>query len=177
MNVGVLGEAMIGVSGVSQYLKQLERIGVVRRERAGCYVNYMPDMRRARPKVRQFVEALVAGAGKVNLVPLGPVFGALMNNPFRARVVTAVAQVGAIPALEICEKTHHPVWHLERDLRMAVDAGLIDSDDSEAACATYHYVESAVPVRFALVTRTASPSAMAYFAWTTCCEEESSSQR
>ena len=155
VNVGVLGEAMkpsgLGVSGVSQYLKQLERIGVVRRERAGCYVNYMPDTRRARPKVRQFVEALVAGTGKDDLVPLEPVFGALMN-PFRARVVSAVAQAGAIPAAEICERTHHPSRHLGRDLRMAVDAGLIDPDDSEATCATYHYVEPADPLSRLLVS-------------------------
>ena len=62
-------------------------------------------------------------------------------NPFRALVVAAGAQAGAIPAAEICERTHHSVRRLGRDLRMAVDAGLIDPDDSEATCATYHYVE------------------------------------
>ena len=64
INVGYLADDMqnsgLGLSGVSQYLKQLERLGVVRRVRAGRYVNYEMDLRRADPKVRTAVEAIFA---------------------------------------------------------------------------------------------------------------------
>lgn len=155
INVGYLADDMqnsgLGVSGVSQYLKQLERLGVIRRVRAGRYVNYEADMRRADPKVCTAVEAIVPAVKKGGVDVLLPVFGALMN-PFRARVVAAVAKAGAIPATEICEKTEHQVKYLKRDLQPAVDAGLLDPDDSDTALAVYHYVEPLDPVVRVLVS-------------------------
>ena len=144
INVGYLADDMqnsgLGLSGVSQYLKQLERLGVVRRIRAGRYVNYEMDMRRADPKVRTAVEAIIAAVRKGKSATLLPVFGALMN-PFRAGVVAAVAKAGAIPSEEICAKTEHQMKYLKRDLQAAVDAGLLDPDDSDTEHAIYHFVE------------------------------------
>ena len=145
INVGYLADDMqnsgLGLFGVSQYLKQLQRLGVLRRVRAGRYVNYEMDIRRADSKVRTAVEAIVAAVRKGKGEALLPVFGALMN-PFRARVVAAVAKAGAIPAEEICAKTEHQVKYLKRDLQAAVDARLLDPDDSDTELAVYHFVES-----------------------------------
>jgi len=155
INVGYLADDMqdsgLGLSGVSQYLKQLERLGIVRRVRAGKYVNYEADTRRADPKVREAVAAIVPAVRKKGSAALLPVFGALMN-PFRAGVVAAVAKAGAIPAEEICEKTNHQMKYLKRDLQEAVDAGLLDPDDSETAVAMYRYVEPRDPVARQIVS-------------------------
>jgi len=154
MNVGFLADEMrqegLGVSAVSQYLMQLERLGIVRRVRAGRYVNYVVDMRRAHPKVRHAVEAIVA-AGRNGCAGFAPVFGVLMN-PFRAAVVAAVAKKGAISAVDICEKTLHQLKYLKRDLQAAVDAGLLYPDDSETALAVYRYVEPSDPTVRLLVS-------------------------
>lgn len=143
MNVGWLADEMegkgLGVSGVSQYLKQLERLGVVRRVRAGRYVNYEADTQRADPKVRTAVEAIVTAVTEERPGVLLPVFAALMN-PFRAGVVAAVAKAGAISAHEICERTEHQMKYLKRDLQAAVDAGILDPDDSEISRAVYRYI-------------------------------------
>lgn len=153
MNVGLLADEMrplgLGVSAVSQYLRQLERLGVVRRERAGRYVNYVADVRRAHPKVRRAVEAVVAAAGKGD--GLTPIFAALMN-PFRARAVAAVAKAGALSATDLCAKLRHQTKYLKRDLREAVDAGLLVADDTETALATYCYIVPADPTAQLLVS-------------------------
>lgn len=155
MNVGLLADQMrmsgLGVSGVSQYLKQLERLGLVRRMRTGLYVNYLAEAKRATPKVRKALEAIVASAGKDFRVDYAPIFGVLMN-PFRARVVSAVAQAGAISAEEICDKTNHPMKYLKRDLKAAVEAGVLTADDSDVKCAVYRYVEPANPTARLLIS-------------------------
>lgn len=149
MNVGVLAGEMLRfglcLSGVSQYLRQFERLGVIRRERAGRYVNYLPDARSASPRVRNAVEAIVKASKSSNVKACIPAFAALMN-PFRARVVAAVAHAGSISAVEICEKTNHSRKHLVRDLRAALDAGLLTVDDSDVDFATYRYVQSSDPI-------------------------------
>ena len=152
VNVGILADEMFSrglvLSGVSQYLKQLESLGVVRRYRAGRYVNYFPDLSRATADVRTVVEAIVARKG--SLKPLAPCFAALMN-PFRAKVVAALRKAGEISAVEICEKTEHQLRYLKRDLKAAEDAGLVWSDDSEPALAVYHYCEPSDPIARLLV--------------------------
>lgn len=153
VNVGVLADEMLSrglvMSGVSQYLKQLESIGVIRRSRAGRYVNYFPDLRNAAQDVRAVVEALVARKGDYEA--LLPYFAALMN-PFRAKVVAAVCKAGAIPAVEICEKTEHQLRYLKRDLQAAVDAGLLWADDSEPSMAVYHFDKPTDPIAELLVS-------------------------
>jgi len=155
MNVSILASDMqmsgLGLSGVSQYLKQLERLGLLRRMRSGLYVNYYADAKEALPKVRQALNAIVASAGKDWRVPCAPVFGVLMN-PIRARIVAAVAQAGAISAREICEHTNHPMKYLKRDLRPAVEVGLLTADDSDPSVAVYRYIEPQDPTVRLLVS-------------------------
>ena len=141
INVGVLVDELsqsgIGQSGVSQYLKQLASMGVIRRVRAGRYVNYVcadaPD-----PAVRQVAEAVVQRMNNGRGRDFAYVFG-VMANPFRARVVADVAKAGAISAEEICNRLEHQMKYLKRDLQCAVDAGLLSVDDSDSEFATYRY--------------------------------------
>ena len=143
VNVGVLADDLslsgIGQSGVSQYLKQLASTGVVRRVRAGRYVNYVrcdpPG-----PAVRKAVEAIVQRMKKSRDRDFAYIFNVMMN-PFRARVLAAVAKAGAIPATEICERLEHQIKYLKRDLQCAVDAGILSVDDSDSQLAVYRYVE------------------------------------
>ena len=143
INVGVLADEMdrkgLVPSGVSHYLKELESVGVIRRSRAGRYVNYYPDPKNASPDVKLVVEEFVSHNGRLEEEALDAVFGALMN-PFRARVIAALSTAGSIPSLEICQKTGHQPRYLKRDLQAAVDANLIWADDSGTACAVYHFV-------------------------------------
>ena len=147
MNVGILADEMsrrgLVLSGVSQYLKQFESLGVIRRSRAGRYVNYFPDMKCASADVKAVVEAVVSRKGNVS--GLAPCFAALMN-PFRAKVIAALRQAGEISGVEICSKTEHQLRHLKRDLQAAVDAGLIWADDAEPSLAVYHFREHPDPI-------------------------------
>lgn len=139
-NVSILADEMeqsgLGLSGVSQYLKQLEAFHVIRRERAGRYVNYLPDLSKADLKVCAAVELIIANAKKRK--SFEGIFAALMN-PFRARVVAAVAAAGEISGEEICAKTNHQMKYLKRDLQDAVEAGILDPSDSEPRAAVYRY--------------------------------------
>lgn len=154
LNVGVLvsdlDRAGIGQSGVSQYLKQLASIGVIRRVRAGRYVNYIASKSPCRA-VQVATEAIVSRLqteGDADFVRYLPV----LMNPFRAKVVAAVAKAGRIPALEICEKLEHNPKYLKRDLQEAVDAGLLITDDSAVTLAEYGYAEPSDPVARLLIS-------------------------
>ena len=153
-NVGVLadelGRSGIGQSGVSQYLKQLASAGIIRRVRAGRYVNYVPG-KAPDPAVRKATTAIVDRMMNGKVRDFAYVFDVLMN-PFRAKVVAAVAKAGAIPALEICEKLEHQAKHLRRDLQCALDAGLLTVDDSDVGCAVYRYVAPSDPLVELLVS-------------------------
>jgi len=63
VNVGALADEMCSrglvPSGVSQYLKELEGIGIIRRSRAGRYVNYYPSPQNASSDVRLAVKKLI----------------------------------------------------------------------------------------------------------------------
>lgn len=136
-NVGLLADEMsprgLGLSGVSQYLRQLEQIGLVRRYRAGRFVNYVGDMRSASPSVRK-AAGLVLERLKRDDGGLCRVFDVL-RNPFRARVVSALSAGRILSTAEICGKTGHNPKVLKRDLQAAVDAGLVATDGE-----TYRYV-------------------------------------
>jgi len=129
-NVGLLADEMhqkgLGMAGVSQYLRQLEQIGIVRRYRAGRYVNYVGDARAANPAVRKALE-LVLGRMRRGKGGFERVFGVL-RNPFRAAVVSALSKGRRLSAATICDRTGHNIKVLKRDLQEALDAGLIETD-------------------------------------------------
>ena len=54
-------------------------------------------------------------------------------------LVAAVAAAGEISGEEICEKTNHQMKYLKRDLLAAVEAGILDPDDSDLRVAVYRY--------------------------------------
>ena len=56
--VDMLSDAGLNQSGVSQYLKQMEQLGVIRREQAGRYVNYKADTQRANERVARAVRLI-----------------------------------------------------------------------------------------------------------------------
>ena len=152
VNVGVLADEMsprgLVLSAVSQYLKQLESLGAVRRVRAGRYVNYFPNDA-ASADIRSVIATIAARKG--NCRTLAPYFAALMN-PFRAKVVAALRKAGKISGVEICERTEHQLRYLKRDLQAAVDAGLVWADDSEPSLAVYRFCEPTDPVARLLVS-------------------------
>jgi len=147
-NVGLLADEMgargLVLSGVSQYLRQIEDTGIVRRSRSGRFVNYLPDPSQAPTDVRQVLEAFLKRTEKGDDAPLDDVFAALMN-PFRARVVAMLAKAGSMSAVDICERTGHVLQYLKRDLKPAERAGLVVPDDTVAALAVYRYLRPADP--------------------------------
>jgi len=134
INVGLLVDEMtkhgIKQSCVSQYLKQLEGVGVIVRRRVGKYANYFADCSNAPANVRNAVREIMRYHDRHPRYDVGPVLGVLMN-PFRAAVVRAVANAGRMSGPTICVKFAHQPKYLKRDLQAAVDAGLFAMDDSE----------------------------------------------
>ena len=126
-NVGWLVECMNGkleAPAVTQYLKQIECIGLLRRERCGRYVNYYDDMREAAANVRD-VAALI----RSEIMASGSyddrgMFRALMN-AFRARVCHYLLNGGNADKRDICHRFRHLGKYLARDLQPAVESGLL----------------------------------------------------
>lgn len=151
-NVSLLADEMqksgLCLSGVSQYLKQLEDFGVIKRMREGRYVNYVGDVRNADPRVRAAVELIVANESK--RMEFRGVYAAMMN-PFRARAIALVAESDEMTGEELCEKTNHQLKYLKRDLKEAVDTGLIVADDSDPYAAVYRYQAPDNPIARRLV--------------------------
>jgi len=126
-NVGYLVEHMrnrIEPPAVTQYLRQLERIGLLRRERCGKYVNYLDDMREASPFVREVVQMIRKETKTRGSYDDNGLFRALMN-AFRARVCHYLLKGGDGAKSVICDRFYHFSKHLARDLQPAVASGLL----------------------------------------------------
>ena len=126
-NVGWLVERMRGkleAPAVTQYLKQIELLGLLRRERCGRYVNYYDDMREAAANVRE-VAALIRSVIRASgFYDDQGMFRALMN-AFRARVCHYLLNGGNGDKHEICERFRHIGKYLARDLQPAIESGLL----------------------------------------------------
>ena len=126
-NVGWLVERMRGkleAPAVTQYLKQIEWLGLLRRERCGRYVNYYDDMREASANVREvalLIRSEIRASGSYDDKGM---FRALMN-AFRARVCHYLLNGGNGDKHEICERFRHIGKYLARDLQPAVESGLL----------------------------------------------------
>jgi len=126
-NVGWLVECMRGkleAPAVTQYLKQIEWIGLLRRERRGRYVNYYDDMRGAVANVRDVATLIRTEVKTSGFYDDRGMFRALMN-AFRARVCHYLLNGGNGDKGNICERFQHVDKYLARDLRPAVEAGLL----------------------------------------------------
>ena len=153
-NVGVLvdelSHAGLNQSGVSQYLKQLKQIGVIRRERAGRYVNYCVDRVSCGADVAEVVQQIVGRIKENGDMDFIRFFGVLMN-PFRAAVIADLAAGSSGVPDEICARFKHIKKYLRRDLQIALDEGLLTVDDSSESFGVYSYVKPADPIVARLV--------------------------
>jgi len=140
VNVGIAQDKSgVGVSGTSQYLKQLEDLGILRRERSGKYVNYIADWSAAPAPIAEIAAMLKARFKKgEDVESLVPYFNALMN-PFRARVVKYLAKGGDGSKEAIADKFTKFSKTLDRDLKSAVTVGLLTCDDADEGVGTYAY--------------------------------------
>ena len=132
-NVGIMVEKMQGrleYPAVTQYLKQFEQLGLLRRERSGKYVNYFDDLSEAAPDVAE-VAMMIRDAmiTRGDYDDLG-MFRALMN-AFRARVCNYLMKGGDKSKAAICAHFEHQPKYLVRDLQPAVESGLLTEYDEE----------------------------------------------
>ena len=126
-NVGFLVDRMSGkleAPAVSQYLKQLEYLGLLRRERSGKFVNYYDDMREAGSDVREVARLIRREMRQTGVYDDHGMFRALMN-AFRARVCHYLLNGGQGEKGAICDRFSHISRYLVRDLRPAVESGLL----------------------------------------------------
>jgi len=127
INVGYLVDKMHGkleAPTVTEYLKHLEQIGLVRRERCGRYVNYYDDMRDASEEVGEIAWMIRAQMKSCGRYDDKGTFRALMN-AFRAKVCHYLLKGGSGDKSSICNTFQHVPKYLVRDLQPAVDAGLL----------------------------------------------------
>ena len=126
-NVGFLVDRMHGrleAPAVTQYLKQLEQLGLLRRERSGKFVNYYDDMREAGNDVREVARLIRREMRQSGAYDDQGMFRALMN-AFRARVCHYLLNGGDGERGEICDRFCHVSKYLSRDLQPAVESGLL----------------------------------------------------
>ena len=126
-NVGYLVDRMLGeleAPAVTQYLKQLEQLGLLRRERSGKYVNYYDDMREASDDIREVALMIRRQMREKGAYEDRRMFRALMN-AFRARVCHYLLNDGDGERGAICDAFSHISKYLSRDLQPAVEAGLL----------------------------------------------------
>ena len=126
-NVGFLVDVMdrrLEAPAVTQYLRQLEQIGLLRRERRGRYVNYYDDMREAVGEVREISRMIRSRIREYGRYDDKGMFRVLMN-AFRARVCHYLMAGGDGGKGSVCEKFQHIPKYLGRDLRPAVEVGLL----------------------------------------------------
>jgi len=143
LNVGLAVEdAGIGQPSTSAYLRQLEDIGVIRRERSGRFVNYYGNTRSARDEISVVADMIKA---RVRRNPKDRDFAehfAIMMNPFRLRVLHFLCTGGNGSRIRLCEKFEKEPRILTRDLKPAVDSGLLSLDEDD----TYRYLPPAEPI-------------------------------
>ena len=136
----------LGMSGTSQYLRQLEELGLIRRQRSGRYVNYLADWSMASPEIQVVAEGIYARfkAGK-DIESLAPVFHTMMN-PFRARVLNWLLNGGSGEKDVICERFDKRRETVARDLKPAIDDGLLDMTDDDESSGEYLLLKPTDPL-------------------------------
>jgi len=145
-NVGeAVDKSDLNQPATSQYLKQLSTLGLVRRERHGRIVSYIPDVRSTTPYIKEIGEMM---RDRWRADPTDelfvPIFHIMMG-PFRARVVRLVAsgECGSVEAL--AERFKRKPADLIRHLEWAVKGGVLDLD-SEDPAGVYRYITPADPI-------------------------------
>jgi len=143
LNVGLAVEdADLGQPSTSAYLRQLEDIGLIHRERSGRFVNYYANTRSARDEISVVADMIME---RVRLNPKDRDFAAhfpVLMNPFRLRVLHFLCEKGICSRIFLCEKFGKDLRILTRDLKSATDGGLLALDEDD----TYRYLPTDEPV-------------------------------
>jgi len=140
LNVGLAVEdAGLKQPSTSAYLRQLEDIGVIRRERSGRFVNYYANARSARDEISVVADMIME---RVRRNPDDRGFAAhfaVLMNPFRLRVLHCLCGKGSASRTSLCEKFDKEPRILTRDLKPAVAGGLLALDEDDNG-GTYRYL-------------------------------------
>ena len=130
--VPMMADSGLRNSGISQYLKQLANLGLVRRERKGKQVFYFYDTYRARDEVREVMEMIrvrLADGGDRRFVET---FRTLMN-PFRAKIAHYLQSGGDGKAGNLCRVFGCEMVQLMMGLELGVRDGVFSHDSQSYA--------------------------------------------
>jgi len=126
LNVGLAVEGSgLQQPSTSAYLRQLEAIGLIRRERSGHFVNYYANTKAARDEVSVVGDMIIE---RVRKNPKDRAFAAhfdILMNAFRVRVLHHLWKGGDGSPIALCEKFDREMRLLTRDLKLVVDSGLL----------------------------------------------------
>lgn len=125
-------------SGVNQYLRELVRLGIVRRRREGRHVDYYADLSHATTSIAKITSLVVTQMKRSKNRNFARVFPALMN-PFRAHVIRLLAKTGPLSPERLCARTKHQPKRLQQDLKFAFKANLIAKTYSSTKGLEYCY--------------------------------------
>lgn len=118
-------ESVLGQSATSQYLKQLHELGLLRRQRSGCHVEYYADSSDAPSKIAEIACMMYKRFQKENCdMSFTSILG-VMGNAARARMISYIAQGGNGEKFSLSEKYDKPIRIITRDLEPACDCGLL----------------------------------------------------
>jgi len=145
-NVGMAEDkSELNLSATSVYLKQLAVLGLIRRERNGRIVTYVPEVCSASLCVNEIARMMRA---RWRLNPKDdafvPIFRVMMG-PFRSKVVRRIAAGGPCTVEALSTLFNKKPADLIRELEWAVKGGLLDLD-SEDPSGTYRYITPADPI-------------------------------
>ena len=146
VNVGfAMDESKLIASTASEHLSALASLGLIRRCRSGRFVNYYPEISGDYPHIAQIGqlirERVLENPGDLLFTKVFPA----MMNAFRARAVAFIAKSNGVTLLDLAEKYDKEMRLITRDLKPAVEAGLI-SVSAEGADGVYRYNPPSDPI-------------------------------
>lgn len=145
-NVGeAVDKSNVNHSATSLYLKHLAVLGLVRRERHGRIVTYIPEIVSPNPHVRE-IAGMIRGRWRNDPSDEAfvPIFRVMMGS-FRSRVVRMLAAGGCGEVESLCECFEKKPNELLCDLDWAVRGGVLDLT-SQDSTGVYRYRTPADPI-------------------------------
>lgn len=140
VNVGfAMDESKLIASTASEHLAALAALGLIRRRRSGRFVNYYPEIADENPHIAQIGRMIRERVlERPDDLAFAKVFPAMMN-AFRARAVAFIAKSGGVTLLDLAEKYDKEMRLITRDLKPAVELGLLSvSADGTGGVYTYN---------------------------------------
>ena len=127
-----MGESGLGKSGISQYLKQMAQLGLVRRDRKGATVVYFYDVGRARKEVREVAEMIATRISLGGDMGFVQALRTLMN-PFRAKVASLIYHKEAGDSGEICKRMMCSSARLYMAMKLGIEDGIFTYEGGKLA--------------------------------------------